>query len=269
MIDKKHFPDNCSRSFVPYKGYFKILADGTSVQDENLSDPDGPFEIISDSISHEPYSNWHTLYNLIDSNGKKLLPKGIRTIEYYGDYYLLEDNNEDELINNSEVKGCFKANEYRSQMNVMFKNGTLLSEKWFQKVVPFIDYFQVWDERGRIGKISLNGEMFEENIYHIKFGCTIKPQNNHYTIFTSLYDIIVEDCTSVMWSSGELWMVGLLHNGKYKVYLHGQGDAMINYAHEIMIKPTVLALVEKEGIWYAVDSKGMLTKQFMWDIQQH
>ena len=69
-----------------------------------------------------------------------------------------------------------------------------------------------------------------------------------------------------MWSSNGLWIVELLHNGEHHVYLHGQGDAIINYAHEILIKPTVLALVEKKGVWYAVDSKGNLTKQFMWKI---
>ena len=47
-------------------------------------------------------------------------------------------------------------------------------------------------------------------------------------------------------------------------YLFGQGTEIIHYAHEILIKPTVLALVEKNGIWYAVDYNGRLTKQFSW-----
>ena len=61
MIDKKHFLDNCSREFVPYKGFCKILEDGSYVEDENTSEPNGPFKIICDPISH---GNWHTLYNL-------------------------------------------------------------------------------------------------------------------------------------------------------------------------------------------------------------
>ena len=80
MIDKKHFLDNYSREFVPYKGFCKILEDGSYVKDENTSEPNGPFEIICDPISH---GNWHTLYNLRDNKGEKLLSKGIRRIKYY------------------------------------------------------------------------------------------------------------------------------------------------------------------------------------------
>ena len=135
-----------------------------------------------------------------------------------------------------------------------------------KKIEPLGEYFRVCDERGRSGYFTLSGDIFAKNVYPIKFGCTIKPKDESYTIFNSLYDVIVEEYTSVMWSSNEFWIVELLHNGEHNVYLHGQGDAIINYAHEILIKPTVLALVEKKGVWYAVDSKGNLTKQFMWKI---
>lgn len=263
MIDKKHFLDNYSRDFVPYKGFYKILEDGSYVKDENTSEPNGPFEIICDPISH---GNWHTLYNLRDNKGEKLLSKGIRTIKYYGDFYLLEDNNEDELIHSGEVKGGFNAENYRSHMNVMLTDGTLLFDEWFKKIEPLGNYFRVYDERGRAGYYSLSGDLYERNIFQIKFRCTIKPKKNVYSIFNSLFDELVDECTSVMWSSEGMWIVELLHNGEHKVYFHGQGGAMIRYAHEILIKPTVMALVEKDGMWYAVDSKGMLTKQFKWEI---
>ena len=263
MIDKKHFLDNYSREFVPYKGFCKILEDGSYVKDENTSEPNGPFEIICDPISH---GNWHTLYNLQDSKGKKLLPKGIRTIKYYGDFYLLEDNNEDELIHSGEVKGGFNAAKYRSHMNVILTDGTLLFDEWYKKIDPLGNFLQVYDERGRVGYYSLTGDLYERHIFPIKFGCTIKPKENVYSIFNSLYDELVDECTSVMWSSEGMWIVEQLHNGEYKVFYYGQGDAMIKYAHEILIKPTVMALVEKDGMWYAVDSKGILTKQFKWEI---
>ena len=47
-----------------------------------------------------------------------------------------------------------------------------------------------------------------------------------------------------------------------RIYI--EGAAIIYYAHEILIKLTVLALVEKYRIWYAVDYKGRLTKRFIW-----
>lgn len=261
MIDKKHFLDNYSREFVPYKGFCKILKDGTTVEDENTAETDGPLKIICDPISH---GNWHALYNLVDSNGKKILPKGIRTIRFYGDYYLLEDNNEDELINSGEVKGGFNASKYSSQMNVMLNDGTILFREWFNRIDPLGNYFRVYNKRGNVYYYSLNGAPFDKKIYPIRFGCVIKPINNSFTIFNSLYDVIVEEYTSVMWSDVGLWIVELLHASNHEVYLHGQGTGIINYAHEILIKPTVLALVEKDDIWYAVDFKGRLTKKFIW-----
>lgn len=263
MIDKKHFPDNYSREFVPYKGFCKILEDTSYVEDENTSEPNGPFERIPDPISHD---NWHTLYNLVDDKGNKLLPKGIRTIEYYGDFYLLEDNNEDELINSGEVRGGFNAAKYRSHMNVMLNDGTLLFEEWFSRIVPLGNFFRVYDKRGSVRYYSITGDVYYVDTFPIKFGCIIKPKKNSYTIFNSFYDVLVEECTSVMWSSKGLWKVDLLHDGKHKEYYHGQGNEMIYYAHEILIRPTVLALIEKEGIWYSVDSKGVLTKRFLWQI---
>lgn len=261
MIDKTHFPDNCPRKFIPYEGFCKILEDGTTVKDENTVESDGPLKLICDPVSH---GNWHTLHNLVDCNGNKLLPKGIRTIIFYDDYYLLEDNNEDELINSGEVPGGFKASKYRSQMNVMLNDGTLLFEEWFNRIDPLGNYFRVYDERGRVGYYSLTGDGFDKKIYTINFGCVIKPINNSFTIFNSLYDVIAEGYTSVMWSVGMLWKVELLHANNHEVYLFGQGTEIIHYAHEILIKPTVLALVEKNGIWYAVDYNGRLTKQFSW-----
>ena len=261
MIEKNHFLDNCSREFIPYKGFCKILGDGSYVKDENTSDSNGPFELICDPISH---GNWHTLYNLMDSNGKKLLPKGIRSIKYYGDFYLLEDNNEDELINSRDVKGGFSAAKYCSLMNVMRIDGTLLLEDWVNRIDLLGDYFCVHNDR-RVFNISLSGDFFDKGIFSIKFGHTIKPKNNSYTIFNSLYDVIVEDYTSVMWSSEEFWKVELLHNGTHSVYLYGEGNEMIYYAHEILTNPTVLALVERECVWYAVSIKGNLTKKFKWE----
>lgn len=159
------------------------------------------------------------MYNLVDSNGKKILPKGIRTIRFYGDYYLLEDNNEDELISSGEVKGGFNASKYSSQMNVMLNDGTILFREWFNRIDPLGNYFRVYNKRGNVYYYSLNGAPFDKKIYPIRFGCVIKPINNSFTIFNSLYDVIVEEYTSVMWSDVGLWRVELLHASNHEVYL--------------------------------------------------
>lgn len=261
MISKRYFPDNCSRIFIPYKGYCKVLKDGTEVKDEKFEEDSGPFKIIPDPLSH---GNWHTLDNLLDNDGNKLLPKGIRSITYFNDgFYLLEDNNEDELLNKYK---CIPLSEYRSCMNVMRKDGTLLSEEWFGEVRPCLrGIFHVCDERRCWYFIELSGEIFDYDLYHIGFGCIIKPNNNTYAVYDLLYNKISEDYSSVMWSSKGIWDVNLLFNGKLKTFFCGQGEEIISYAHEILIKHDIVALVEKGGVWYSFDTHGILEEQFYWN----
>ena len=141
MIDKTHFIDNLPREMIPYKGWHIIKEDGTIEKDSMFSESNEPFEIITDPISH---GNWHTFYNLLDKNGNKLLPKGIRKLEYFQDgFYLLEDNNEDELINRGDVKDGFLAKDYVSKMNVLREDGSLLDEEWFDEVIPDMGFFRV------------------------------------------------------------------------------------------------------------------------------
>lgn len=262
MVDKTHFIDNLPREMIPYKGWHIIREDGTREKDSMFSKADGPFEIVTDPISH---GNWHTLYNLLDKNGNKLLPKGIRKLEYFQDgFYLLEDNNEDELINRGDVKGGFLAKDYVSKKNVMREDGSLLGKEWFDEVIPDVGFFRVRYNHHWYW-VKLSGEIFQK--HRIKRGCVIVCQDGKYAIHNSFGDRLTDYFTSVMWSDEGIWNVNMITGGNEVHFLHGEGGEIIYYAHEILIKNEVIALLEKDSTWYAFDSLKRLTACFIWNPQ--
>ena len=262
MIDKIHFIDDLPREMIPYKGWHIIKEDGTLEKDSMFSESNGPFEIITDPIGH---GNWHTLYNLVDKNGNKLIPRGIRKIKYFQDgFYLLEDNNEDELINRGDVKGGFLAKDYVSKMNVMREDGSLLDEEWFDEVLPDMGFFRV--KRNHYWYwINLSGEYFQR--HRLKRGCVIVCQDGKYAIHHSFGDRLTDYFKSVMWSYEGCWNVNLLSEGEETHFNFGEGGGIINYAQQILIKNEVIALLEKDNIWYAFDSSKGLTACFRWEPQ--
>lgn len=263
MIEGKHFIDNLPRVFVPYKGWHVEHEDGTQELDSLFSKSAGPFQIIEDPIAH---GNWHTLYNLLDKDGKKLLPKGIRSIKYYQDgFYLLEDNNEDELVNRGDVRGGFLAKDYLSKMNVMREDGSLLGEEWFDEVIPAIGFFRVKINRRGYYWIKLSGEFFQRQT--LKFGCVLVCHDGKYAIHHSFGDRLTDDFTSVMWSDNGIWNVRMIRGGEETCFLYGEGGEIIYYAHEILIKNDVIALLEKDNIWYSFDLSKKLTACFRWTPQ--
>lgn len=261
MIPAEFFPDNLPREFVLYKGWQVVQKDGTQVPDERCIDQEGPFKIIVDPLGH---GNWHTLYNLLDKNGKKLLPKGIRKITYYQDcYYLLEDNNEDELINRGDMPGDFLAKDYVSCMNVMRNDGTLLFDEWVDKIIPDIGFFYVRFKSGRRVRVKLSGEPIRE--IQLKFQCKLLFYGEKYALSNSLGERLSDYYTSIMFSQGKIWNVNLFSRGKEITYFHGQGEEIINYAQMILIKNNVIALLEKDNIWYSLDTLCNLHECFYWE----
>jgi hypothetical protein len=261
MLSANYFPNNLPRVFVPYKGWQILNEDGTQIPDELFIESEGPFKMIPDPLSH---GNWHTLENLLDKNGKKLLPKGIRKITYYQDgYYLLEDNNEDELINRGDVPGGFLSQDYVSCMNVMRNDGTLLFDEWVDKIIPDIGFFNVRFKSGRWGRVKLSGEPIRE--VQLKFQCKLVFNDDKYAINNSFGERLSDDYTSIMFSQGKMWNVNLFSRGKEITYFRGQGEEIINYAQMILIKNNVIALLEKDNIWYSFDSLGNLNECFYWN----
>lgn len=259
MIDADFFLDNKSRIMIPYKGWHIVNSDGTQEKDNLILDVEGPFKIIPDPLSS---GNWHTLNNLIDANGCKMLSKGVRKITYYEEgYYLLEDNNEDELMNKGV--GTINLNEYVSKMNVLLSDGRFLFNEWVYEVVPCFGYFRVkYNRRGGWSWVTLMGERFE--IHNLKFNCLLAYANEKCSIRTSFDNKLTNDYTSAMWADEGMWNVNLLRNGEKTTFLYGQGGEIISYAQSILIKPNIIVLLESNNIWYSFDSLGRLVECFYW-----
>lgn len=156
VIDGSCFVDGRTRSFAPYKGWFIVDANGDVMGDPFTREDSGPLTIIADPISH---GNWHSLYNILGKDGKKILGKGVRSIKHFRDgYYLLEDNNEDELINRGDVKGGFLASDYVERFNVVFDNGSFLSYEWYDRVSPAVNGFFLVSQNGKENLVDFNGK---------------------------------------------------------------------------------------------------------------
>lgn len=95
---------------------------------------DGPLVITDDieEFAKSPIiSNRHITYNILDKNGKEILPKRVRKIWYYTEgYYIIEDNNEDDIM---QPGGFFYSKDYKESYNVVTTDGVLVSKEWFEE----------------------------------------------------------------------------------------------------------------------------------------
>ena len=157
------FFDNQERAFVPYKGWCIVGSNGEYIKDELTINDTGPLEIIPDPLGH---GNYHTLNNILKSSGEKILQKGVRNITYFSEgYYLVKDNNEDELINRY---GCIPVADYSEKANVVLSNGIILSDEWFDQVYPLVNGYFLVKRNGKSNLMDMNGklllESFEKNL---------------------------------------------------------------------------------------------------------
>lgn len=157
------FFDNQERVFVPYKGWGRIDSNEIFIKDELTINDTGPLEIIPDPLGH---GNYHTLNNILKSSGEKILQKGVRNITYFSEgYYLVKDNNEDELINRY---GCIPVADYSEKANVVLSNGIILSDEWFDQVYPLVNGYFLVKRNGKSNLMDMNGKLllksFEKNL---------------------------------------------------------------------------------------------------------
>jgi len=151
------FIDKKKRLFVPYKGWC-IDNMGEQVKDPLINICIPPLRII-DNIKKlyesNQIANNHILYNLLDKNGKEILPKWVRKITYIISYniFIVEDNNEDEVVNKY---GCINK-EYWEKYNVIDTEGKFLTEEWFENITPSTGGYLHIERNGKYNLIDLQG----------------------------------------------------------------------------------------------------------------
>lgn len=188
IINGDTFEDGMTRVCVQYEGWCCIDKDGVKKKDEMTKSKYGPLRIIPDPLSH---GRWHTLDNILNLEGEKILPRGVRYVKYYRDgYYLLKDNNEDELINRGDVKGGFKASDYIERFNIVLENGRLLSNEWFDDISPAVmGYFKII-QNGKENFIDFNGNKFSLNVPNLT---CFDGKNGYYFSGSSLYKVTKDE----------------------------------------------------------------------------
>lgn len=233
------FYDGLDRRFIPYKGWMKINKDGTFVRDELTLTDEGPFRIIIDTASH---GNWHALYNLIDSKGNCILSKGVRKITYFSSlgYYLIEDNNEDELINRGDVKGGFRVKDFQEWYYVVTDDGQMDNSE------SLIHSLRVFQHKGFFGRFNIEGSVIENGSWLEKERVNINQS----------------EYTAAMWADRGIWGMNVIDKRGYRHYFFGQGDFMTSYAHEVLISKYGTIFLEKDSWWYLKFLNGHMMKCF-------
>lgn len=239
------FYDGLERRFIPYKGWMKVNKDASVVRDELTYEDggEGPFRII-DNIEafYHATTHGHVLYNLIDSTGKTILSKWVRNITYYSSlgYYLIEDNNEDELINRGDVKGGFRSSDYHEWYFVVTEEGNIENSE------SLIKSLRVLKHRGFSGRFNIGCFVIEDGRWLEKEKC----------------DKNLSDYSAAMWTERGIWGMNLINDSGYNHYFFGQGDMMINYAHEVLCSKIGTVFLKKDSWWYLRFLNGRMMKCF-------
>ena len=235
------FCDGLNRRFIPYKGYFIVKKDGSLIPDLLTKTDDGTFKIIIDRPSH---GNWHALYNLVDDAGAKILPKGVRKIEYYPvGYYLAEDNNEDELINRGNVKGGFKVCDYRQTFWVVEDSGRVYVDN--EENAEIISSIKKLSGLKFVGRFLVDQFVLED-------GKIIDDTSNSNEA----------EYSSAMWADYGTWGMNLVGRHGFKHYFYGEGGELISYAHQALISHRGTIFLEKDNVWYLRWPGGRMVKCF-------
>ena len=239
------FYDGLERRFIPYKGWMKVNKDASVVRDElTYEDGDeGPYKII-DNIEafYRGEVNGHVLYNLIDSTEKLILSKWVRKITYYSSlgYYLIEDNNEDELVRRGDVKGGFLAKDYREWYSVVTEDGNIIEDSCL------INSLRMLNHRGFCGRFNVGGFVIEDGIWLENEKCD-KDMSNY---------------SAAMWADRGIWGMNVINDSGYKHLFYGQGDMIINYAHEVLCSKIGTIFLKKDSWWYLRFLNGRMMKCF-------
>ncbi|MCR5714822.1 MAG: hypothetical protein K6F98_07865 [Bacteroidales bacterium] len=250
IIEGKSFVDGNSRALAPYKGWFIVGEKGNVIPDVHTREDQGPLTIITDPISH---GNWHTLYNLIGKDRKKILVKGVRSIEYFRDgYYLLRDNNEDELINRGDVERCFCACDYEERANIVFDDGRLLSREWYDEIKPAVNGFFLVIRDGKRNLASFNGDLLLDQFEN---GLTYLYDDKAFSYSEGILYLITSDAKSIAKHLKPIELTGRYYVGHY--YYDTEQDPSKNLLRQVLSQTkshTIIIMDDESG------KKTVLTK---------
>ena len=79
-----------------------------------------------------------------------------------------------------------------------------------------------------------------------------------YGIVNTQGKLLFSGFTSAMWTDSGIWNINVESNDKRYYGLHGDGNNITSYIHELLISNRGEFILEKDDIWYLVKSNGEL-----------
>lgn len=151
----KNYTDGKERIFQPYKGWMIIDENGKMFPDPITQTNEGPLKLV---MNYHSGCDRHITYNILNENGENILPNSVRSIKYNKQgYYIVEDNNEDDLV----VKyRCIPVEKYWSKYNIVTNDGVLLSEEWFDDITPSLNGYVSVKRNGKRNLMDLLGRLY-------------------------------------------------------------------------------------------------------------
>lgn len=136
-------------------------------------------------------------------------------------------------------------------MNIIINGKYLLFDKWYREIRQknYGPYFitSKWNSY----LVNASGEVIKELGYFKIIVSdelySVTNQNNSFQIYNNCYELIDSDFTSVMWSDGDIWGIHTLSSKSHKVYLYGEANEILTYAHEILISKNQLHSLRKKA----------------------
>ncbi len=188
--DNVDFLDGQIRDYYPGSGWVILSSDDYSTigADPYMLPNDGPLKIIH--ANHKlSQGNCRNLDYLFTPQGIKIFENGVREIKYHSDgYYLIEDGCRERITDYDYLTGKSPFERRRSHHNVVFENGRILSQTWYDGISPAIGNYFLVIHKGKFNAIDYSGnlickEYFDyltnyDGLYSCQDGCIYRVDPN-------------------------------------------------------------------------------------------
>ncbi len=85
----------------------------------------------------------------------------------------------------------------------------------------------------------------------------IYKKNGNFFVYDYDGNQINQEFTSCIWAEKEsIWNIHVADGTNHKCYLHGEAPELFHYAQCFIVRNNILALLERDSIWYWVDKTG-------------
>jgi len=152
----------------------------------------------------------------------------------------------------------------KREVNILIKGRYLLFDNWYNNIINNgLGIFEVYNGEDE-SLINANEDIIEHAVLIISDATYIISKTNG-KFFVHDYDgnQINIEFTSCIWADrGGSWNIHVADETNHKCYLHGEAPELLDYAQCFIVRHNILALLERDSIWYWIDKTGKLHECF-------